>query len=75
MQVNNDQTTSLNREIIEDHQEVIALYLKYWEEHILPIKEENRKGAFLHILLDVAERQYGMEVFSEICMRVFRSGK
>ncbi len=75
MQDNKDLTRSLNQEIINDHQDVIELYIKYWEEHILPIKEKQRQRAFLEILLHVAERVYGMTVFSEICMRIFASGK
>lgn len=75
MKVNKDQTRNLNQEIIKDHQEVITLYLKYWEEHILPIKEKPRQKAFMEIILSVVERLYGMEVFSEVSLQIFRNGK
>lgn len=75
MKANKDQTRSLNQEIIDDHLEAIGLYVKYWEEHILPIKEKQRQKAFMEILLSVAERVYGTEVFSEVSLRIFRSGK
>lgn len=75
MRVNKEQIRSLNQEIIDDHREVIGLYLKYWEEHILPIKEKQRQKAFIEILLSVAERLYGIEIFSEISLQMFKSGK
>lgn len=75
MKASKDQTRNISQEAIDSRQEIIRLYIKYWEEHILPIKEKQRQKAFMEILLSVAERLYGMEVLSEIGLRMFERGR
>lgn len=52
--------------------ETISIYLSYWKEHILTLKEDLFRVQYAEILTDVMSSHYGSLAGIELCFRMLQ---